>query len=133
MSAPSLNILLVEDHAGTNQVMTRMLLKAGHKVCAANNGESALENCRQHGPFDLLICDIGLPDTNGWDLLKKLRAGQPGLRAIALTGYGFPNDVKRSNQVGFERHITKPPEWPVIQATIKSMFPEAGPAAPAVG
>jgi CheY-like chemotaxis protein len=125
MPTQPLNILLVEDHAGTNQVMTRMLLKAGHKVSAANNGESALELCRQQ-VFDLLICDIGLPDTNGWELLKKVHASQPGLRAIALTGYGFPNDVKRSTQVGFERHITKPPEWPVIQATISSMFPDAG-------
>jgi CheY-like chemotaxis protein len=127
MSAKALNILLVEDHAGTNQVMTRMLMKAGHNVSAAKNGEGALELCK-HQTFDLLVCDIGLPDTNGWELLKKLRASQPDLRAIALTGYGFPNDVKRSNQVGFERHITKPPEWPVIQATIKSMFPETGTA-----
>lgn len=133
MPAQALNILLVEDHAGTNQVMTRMLAKAGHKVSAANNGEAALELCKQQ-TFDLLLCDIGLPDTNGWDLLKKLRAGQPALRAIALTGYGFPNDVKRSTQVGFERHITKPPEWPVIKATIASMFPGTTEApAPAKG
>jgi CheY-like chemotaxis protein len=124
MAAPVLRVLLVEDHSSTNDILSRVLRRAGHTVTSARNGEEAVKASLQ-GEFDLLICDIGLPDTNGWELLAKLRARQPALLSIALTGYGFPNDIKRSREVGFDRHLTKPAEWPAIQATIASLFPPA--------
>src|ERR1044072_7159996 len=92
MKSPRLQILVIEDHESTNQVLVRMLHKAGHEVSSAKNGETALK-ALQFARFDLVISDIGLPDTNGWELLKKLRAAQPDLKAIALTGYGYPNDM----------------------------------------
>jgi CheY-like chemotaxis protein len=122
MKPPRLQILVIEDHESTNQVLVRMLNKAGHEVSSAKNGETALK-ALQFARFDLAISDIGLPDTNGWDLLKKLRAAQPNIKAIALTGYGYPNDMKRSTQVGYDMHITKPPEWASIDAALKSIFP----------
>lgn len=121
-----LHILLVEDHAATNQTLVRLLTNAGHTVSAAHNGEAATKLV-QAGRFDLVISDIGLPDTNGWELLKRLRAHQPDLRAIALTGYGYPNDMKRSNQAGFEMHFTKPPDWASIKSALASLFPGSSP------
>jgi CheY-like chemotaxis protein len=123
MNPPRLKILVIEDHESTNQVLVRMLQKGGHEVTAAKNGETALK-ALQGGQFDLVLSDIGLPDTNGWDLLKKIRAAQPDTKAIALTGYGYPNDMKRSSQVGYDMHITKPPDWAVIDAALKSLFPQ---------
>jgi CheY-like chemotaxis protein len=134
MKQPRLQILVIEDHESTNQVLVRMLHKAGYEVSSAKNGETALK-ALHFARFDVVISDIGLPDTNGWDLLKKLRAAQPDLKAIALTGYGYPNDMKRSTQVGYDMHITKPPDWGSIEAALKSLFPhlkestnQAGPA-----
>ena len=103
-----------------------MLHKAGHVVTSAKNGETALKALRQ-AHFDLVLSDIGLPDTNGWDLLKKIRAAHPDTKAIALTGYGYPNDMKRSSQVGYDMHITKPPDWNTINAALKSLFPPLAP------
>lgn len=122
MKQTRLQILVIEDHESTNQVLVRMLHRAGHEVSSAKNGETALR-ALQFAQFDLVVSDIGLPDTNGWELLKKIRAAQPGLKAIALTGYGYPNDMKRSTQVGYDMHITKPPEWTSIEAALKSLFP----------
>lgn len=130
MNPPRLKILVIEDHESTNQVLVRMLQKGGHEVTAAKNGEMALK-ALQGGRFDLVLSDIGLPDTNGWDLLKKIRAAQPDTKAIALTGYGYPNDMKRSSQVGYDMHITKPPDWNAIEAALKSLFPQLKPSAKA--
>lgn len=128
MPSHSLQILVVEDHAATNETLVRMLRRSGHEVSGAKSAEAALDMVKQQR-FDLMISDIGLPDGNGWDLLKKLRSEQPAMRAIALSGYGYPNDMKRSSQVGFERHLTKPVDWPTIKATLTSLFPELAEAA----
>jgi two-component system, chemotaxis family, CheB/CheR fusion protein len=122
MSSFPLQILLIEDDRATNDTLARLLRKAGHDVSAAKNGTVAGEMLALQR-FDLIISDIGLPDTNGWDLIQRLRKQQPDLRAIALTGYGYPNDMKRSTQVGFEMHLTKPVEWPMIKAALASLFP----------
>lgn len=45
------------------------------------------------------------------------------MRAIALTGNGFSNDMKRSAEVGFEMHLTKPVDWSVLSRAIASLFP----------
>src|SRR5262245_43457596 len=117
MSTSSLQILLIEDDRATNDTLVRLLRKAGHEVSAARSGTLAEEMLGpQH--FDLVISDIGLPDTNGWELILRLRKVQPDLRAIALTGYGYPNDMKRSTQAGFDMHLTKPVEWPMLRAAI---------------
>jgi CheY-like chemotaxis protein len=125
MPALPLSILFVEDHPSTNETMTRMLRKRGHTVSSAGTAAVALKLMEQNKRFDLLISDIGLPDTDGWELLLKLRAIQPSLRAMAITGFGFATDIKRSEGVGFELHLTKPVDWAVVEKAIGSMFPGA--------
>lgn len=99
-----------------------MLTRRGHEVASAKNGEAALEAV-QAKVFDLVISDIGLPDISGWDLLRQLRAHRPQLRAIALSGYGYANDLNRSTQVGFQVHLTKPAEMSAIEREINRLFP----------
>src|SRR5687767_3760642 len=86
-------ILLVEDHADTRTVLTRLLGMQGHTVHAAADTSSALElaaTCE----FDLLISDIGLPDGTGYDLMEKLHESRPSLKGIALSGFGMPSDIE---------------------------------------
>ena len=99
-------ILLVEDHEPTRTSLTQLLLRRNFKVAAA----ATLAEARAHArvqKFDLLISDIGLPDGNGFDLMKELHA-QYGLKGIALTGYGMEQDISRSYAAGFTTHLTKP-------------------------
>lgn len=87
--------------------MMRMLERRGHVVFGAGSGEDAIATIKEQ-EVDLVISDVGLPDTNGFALLPKLRTIRPGVPAIALSGYGMPGDLERSSTAGFREHLTKP-------------------------
>lgn len=104
-AAEPIRILLVEDHADTLSVFTRVLVDLGHQV----TGVSTIRDARAaaaNAPFDVALCDVDLPDGSGWDLMPDL-AGR-GIRGIALTGFGMDQDLKRSAEAGFAEHLTKP-------------------------
>jgi signal transduction histidine kinase/HAMP domain-containing protein/CheY-like chemotaxis protein len=100
-----MRILLVEDHEDTNRSLTNLLRRRGYHVQSASSFQSAIE-LSANEPFDVLISDLGLPDGNGIDLIQKL-ASRP-LLAIALTGFGMEDDIRRSREVGFQHHLVKP-------------------------
>lgn len=122
MPAKPLRILFIEDHISTNEVLTRMLRNEGHTVWSAESGHAARRLVDEGHAFDLVISDLGLPDTSGWELLPHLQNKLPELRAIALTGYGYPPDIQRSEEAGFDLHLVKPPEWPRIRQAIAELF-----------
>jgi len=101
-----LNILLVDDHADTLRVMSRLLRKLDHQVTTAESKAAALAAAAAN-EFDLLISDIGLPDGTGLELMQELLATRP-IRGIALTGYGMESDIRQSKNAGFTAHMTKP-------------------------
>lgn len=103
-----LRILLVEDHDSTREVLARILRRAGHNVHEARSAADAMALAGAPEPFDALISDLGLPDLSGLDLLKAIRANHPRLPAIALSGYGMEEDVKRAHDAGFNAHLVKP-------------------------
>src|SRR3954464_1819194 len=98
MPQEALRILLVEDHVATASALARMLLRHGFAVASAGSPHAALDVASQQ-PFALLITDIGLPEKNGWELFRELRSIQPKLVGIALTGYAYAADLKRSEEV----------------------------------
>ncbi|MEN6448900.1 MAG: PAS domain S-box protein [Thermoguttaceae bacterium] len=112
-----MRILLVEDHAVTAQMLQMVLTDEGHQVETAADVATALDAASRH-PFDLLISDLGLPDGSGCDLLRRLRERGDSLPAIALSGYGQENDVRRSREAGFTTHLIKPASREAIAAAI---------------
>src|SRR3984893_17996417 len=102
----SLHLLLVDDHTDTRLVLSRLLSKCGHEVANADSEQGALK-LLESGRFDALISDIGLPDGDGYDLVREAKRRLP-LSAIALSGYGTEEDVRRSLEAGFDYHLTKP-------------------------
>jgi CheY-like chemotaxis protein len=122
-----MRILLVEDHPDTATVLARLLRQDGHDVCSAATADGALAACDRRN-VDLLICDIGLPDRDGWELLPLVRAGHP-LPAIALTGYGTAADLARSRAAGFDLHLTKPIDVATLRAAVATVTPPAEPSA----
>jgi len=71
--------------------------------------------------FDLLITDIRLPDGNGLELLQKMRPSAPDLQAIAISGYGMPQDILNTKAAGFLAHLVKPVEISEVQAAIETL------------
>jgi CheY-like chemotaxis protein len=101
--AKSLRILLVEDHSDTRQTLSRLLTHFGHQISVADNTQSALEMV-QSGKFDVLLCDIGLPDGDGYEVISQAKRSQP-VKAVALTGFGTDEDVRRGKEAGFDFHL----------------------------
>jgi CheY-like chemotaxis protein len=100
-----ISILLVEDNEDTLRVMSRLLATYGHRVKTAASMHEALEAAKERP--DLIICDIGLPDGTGWDLMRSLRQQHP-VRGIALSGFASDEDVQKSKGAGFVTHLAKP-------------------------
>jgi DNA-binding response OmpR family regulator len=75
-------------------------------------------------PPDLIICDLGLPDGTGWDLVQELR-GIRRVRAIAISGYGMENDLVHSREAGFSTHLIKPVDFSQLEAAIAEVMAKA--------
>jgi PAS domain S-box-containing protein len=123
-----LSVLLVEDHAATLKIMSRLLAQLGHRVSTATTAAAAVAAAQQQS-FDLLISDLGLPDGSGLDVMRELKQEYAG-RAIALTGYGMESDVAASREAGFAQHLTKPVDLAKLQGAIAQVTPPHAPAMP---
>src|SRR4029077_8956311 len=119
-NAVGLRILLVEDHTDARRCLCSLLESRGHQVQSAKNVQTALELNDSHD-FDLLITDVRLPDGSGLELLEKMRPSAPDLQAIAISGYGTPQDILNTEAAGFLAHFVKPVEISEVQAAIEAL------------
>ena len=118
----ALKILVVEDNVDSAEMLSFVLKLGGHEVRMAHDGLAALETARDFQP-QVVLCDIGLPGMNGYEVAQKLRA-QPELqqtRFIALTGYGQEEDRRRAYTAGFDYHLVKPVEPETLGALLNSL------------
>ena len=125
-------VLLVEDHADTCRLMARFLRRRLKlHVATAGCVEDGLRLFRDGeadgggsaAGFDLIISDIGLPDGNGTDLLRRVAAlGRDVPPAVALSGYGTERDVRNSHDAGFREHLTKPVDLERLEAVVRSLL-----------
>jgi len=102
----TLKILIVEDHEDSAQVTATLLRKAGHQVIVAGDCCSALALASSERP-SIAMCDIGLPDGDGCDLLRELKQLYP-ITGIAVSGNGMPADQQRYLEAGFSEIVVKP-------------------------
>ena len=114
-----LSILLVEDHPDTAEAMADLLRLSGHEVTVAGSVAAGLA-AAEAGAFDLLLSDLGLPDGSGRDLMREL-GRRYHLKGIALSGYGMEEDIRRSREAGFARHLTKPINRQALETTIRQV------------
>jgi two-component system, chemotaxis family, CheB/CheR fusion protein len=117
-----LRILLVDDGVDALETFAMLLELEGAEVATATSGQQALELASTQ-PFDLLISDIGMPGMDGYMLIDALRRRPETaeLKAIALTGYGMPQDQQRSLEAGFDAYLNKPLEMQRLQAAIEQL------------
>ncbi|MGQ0750930.1 MAG: hybrid sensor histidine kinase/response regulator [Betaproteobacteria bacterium] len=120
-------ILLVEDNDDARVMMRAMLTLSGHLVHEAADGTTALSLAENALP-DVALIDIGLPDIDGFEVARRLRASPVCANAalIALTGYGQPQDVRRALDAGFDAHLVKPVGAEELQAAIARVGQRAG-------
>jgi CheY-like chemotaxis protein len=119
-------LLLVEDHADTAAILSRLLRRTGYEVVSAATLEAARQMAAAEmagAGVDLVLSDLGLPDGSGLDLMREL-SSQYGLRGIALSGFGMDADIAQSLAAGFSRHLIKPINVGVLRETIAELLPE---------
>jgi PAS domain S-box-containing protein len=114
-----LNILVVEDHGDTRQTLARLLSHFGHQIVVADSVESAMKAFRSQ-QFDALVSDIGLPDGTGYEIIKQAKRRYP-IKAIALTGFGMEEDVRKSKAAGFDFHLTKPVDFAELRTVLSEI------------
>jgi CheY-like chemotaxis protein len=108
-SSSGLRVLVVEDNADARESFEMLLTLDGHQVCSAATGVKTLRLLDAFKP-DAAFIDLGLPDMDGYELAKRLRADPrtASVHLIALSGYGREEDKEACRQAGFDVHLTKP-------------------------
>ena len=114
-----LRILLVEDHLDTRQVMSVLLSSFGCIVSVAGTVKEAVALADRE-QFDLLVSDIGLPDGTGLEVMRRVSERQH-VKAIAISGFGQEDDLRRSREAGFVMHLTKPVNLKMLREAISSL------------
>lgn len=102
-----LRVLVVDDNRDALEMMGTLLSLEGHAVRTALDGRSGLAVAEQFRP-EVCLCDIGLPEMNGYELAVKLREMLPEARLISISGWGRDEDKRRSLAAGFNYHLVKP-------------------------
>jgi CheY-like chemotaxis protein len=129
LSIAGVRVLLVEDKADTRDLITMMLAQDGAEVRTAVSATEALAACNEWRP-DILISDIGMPEEDGYTLMKKLRARESErgghIPAIALTAYARREDRLRALSVGYESHVPKPVDPIDLVAAVASLTNRIG-------
>lgn len=115
----TLRVFVVENHRDTLLYLTMYLEGLGHTVASARTVKEA-QGALCKGGYDVLISDIGLPDGDGWELMRQVRKySSPPLFAIAMSGFGLNADHVRSKDAGYRSHLLKPFEPAQLDVLLK--------------
>lgn len=104
-------VLVVDDNEDAAHTLRLLLEEEGHRVETAHDGPSALSAALRLQP-DVVLLDLGLPEMDGLEVARRLRARSPERQPllVALTGWGQEKDKARTRSAGFDLHVTKPVE-----------------------
>jgi PAS domain S-box-containing protein len=112
-------ILVADDNQDAAESLAMLLRLSGHEVRVATSGRAALTLAADFRPAAALL-DIGMPELNGYEVARALRAEPWGkaMRLIALTGWGQDEDKRRAREAGFDHHLTKPVGFEHLEALL---------------
>ena len=119
-----MKILVVDDNIDAAVTLSMILEACGYMAQVAHDGAAAVELARSVRP-QVAFLDIGMPGMDGYDTARAMRqlAGQEGMTLIALTGWGADSDRQKSNEAGFDHHLTKPVQLAVVQELLGKLAP----------
>ena len=114
MTDKKLKILVVDDNVDTARGLTRLLKLVGNDVRTSYDGPGAISEAIAFRP-EYILLDIGLPGMDGYEVARRLRKeGFGEAIIIAITGYGQPEDQRRSQEAGFNHHLVKPVDYDAL-------------------
>jgi PAS domain S-box-containing protein len=113
-------VLVVDDQLDSADGAARLLASAGATVSTANSVEAALQKV-EGGPPDVIVSDIGMPNRDGFDLIRSLQERESSVPLIALTAFARAEDRTRTILAGFDAHITKPADPAELITTVAAV------------
>lgn len=120
-----IRVLVVDDEEDTRDMLDAALTSFGARVVSARSAQEALARLQSEGA-DALVSDIGMPDVDGYSLIRLVR-GLPGevgrIPAIALTAYARPEDRERAIEAGYQVHLAKPVNLDVLVDALDRLKP----------
>lgn len=118
----ALFVLLIEDDVFLQEITVEVLRLLGHKTTTASDGPAGIAAARACRP-DVILCDIGLPGMNGYDVARTIRADDTlrSVPLVALTGYALATDVEAAKEAGFDAHIAKPVDPAVVDEVLAAL------------
>jgi CheY-like chemotaxis protein len=116
-------ILLVEDNALNRDMLSRRLIRRGYNVITAHDGAQGHAMACADAP-DLILMDIGLPEMDGWQVTRLLKANERtcGIPIIALTAHALLSDRQKAREVGCDDYDTKPVEFSRLTQKIETLL-----------
>jgi CheY-like chemotaxis protein len=111
-----LRILVVEDHSETLQALSRLLSHFGHEISVADGAQNA-KNMIDSKEFDVVLCDIALPDGTGYDVIAEAKRKKP-VKAVAISGFAATEDIERGRRAGFDFHLAKPVDFHELRSVL---------------
>src|SRR5215831_12996000 len=118
-------ILVVEDDAAMREFLIEALGDEGYRVEASPDGRAGIERVRQGG-IDLVLSDVRMPELDGLDLLREVKAAHPSPHVITLTAFGSIDTAKRALKLGAYDYITKPFEIDELLVVVAKALEERG-------
>ncbi len=119
VDAPRRRVLIVDDNADAAATLRMALELQGHDVRAAYSGTAGLEALAQFDA-EVVLLDLGMPHMDGFEVARRIRAMPrgAGVLLVALTGWGQEDDRRRTQEAGFDAHLTKPVDMELLAALL---------------
>jgi PAS domain S-box-containing protein len=115
-------VLIVDDNRDAADSLSALLNLQGHRTRCAYSGRDGLRLFSEFAP-EVVLLDIGLPELNGYEVAREIRAGGSSVVIIALSGYGQPEDRQRSVEAGIDSHLVKPVDIAAIENALRYHLP----------
>jgi signal transduction histidine kinase/CheY-like chemotaxis protein len=122
-SSSTRRVMIVDDNVDAADSLALLLSIEGHETACVYSAAAALQRVSAFAP-DVVLLDIGLPDTDGYEVARRMRdlPGCAAITLVALTGYGQPEDRERALAAGFEAHLVKPVDLAAL-AQMLAIYP----------
>ncbi len=116
-------ILIVEDQKYNLLVLKKMVERLGIAVLSAENGQLAIDICRENNDLDLVLMDLKMPVMDGYHAMIEIKKIRPGIKVIAETAYALAGDDKKILAAGFDDYLPKPISRENLQKILDKNFP----------
>ena len=122
-----IKVLVVDDEPDARQLIRRVLIECGAEVAVAGSVDEAMSLIESSRP-DIMVSDVGMPDQDGYDLIRRVRArlAAKTLPAVALTAFARSEDRRRALLAGFQTHVSKPVDPAELVAVVASLVERTG-------